>query len=43
MRRSHISERDLMGALRENGATNDLSQVRLAQLERSGNSRVISK
>jgi hypothetical protein len=33
MRRSHISEHDLMGALRENGATNDLSQVKLARLE----------
>jgi len=41
MRQSHISERDLMGALRENGGTEDLSEVRLARLERSGNISVI--
>lgn len=41
MRKSHISERDLMGALRENGGVDDLNQVRLARLERSGNISVV--
>ena len=41
MRKSHISERDLMGALRENAGTEDISEVRLARLERSGNISVV--
>lgn len=43
MRRSHISEKDLMGALRENGRLDDVSQVKLARLERSGNISIIPK
>lgn len=41
MRRSHISRKDLMSALRENGRTDDVAAVRLARLERSGNISVI--
>lgn len=42
MQKSHISERDLMGALRENGGVDDITQVRLARLERSGNISVVA-
>lgn len=42
MQKSHISERDLMGALRENGGVDDIAQVRLARLERSGNISVVA-
>ncbi|NBD95369.1 MAG: DUF421 domain-containing protein [Gammaproteobacteria bacterium] len=42
MRKSHISERDLKGALRENGGVDDIERVRLARLERSGNISVVS-
>lgn len=41
MRKSHMSELDLMGALRENGGTEDLGEVKVARLERSGNISVI--
>jgi uncharacterized membrane protein YcaP (DUF421 family) len=41
MRKSHISERDLMGAVRESGGLEDLHRVRLARLERSGNISVV--
>lgn len=41
MRKSHISERDLMGALRENGGIAELDQVKLARMERSGNISVV--
>lgn len=37
MRRSHISEKDLMSALRENAQVTEVKQVRVARLERSGN------
>ena len=43
MRKSHISERDLMGAVRENGGVDSLDRVRLARLERSGNISVVAK
>lgn len=42
MRRSHISERDLMSALHEKGV-DQLSQVKVARLERSGHISVITK
>lgn len=42
MRTSHISERDLMGALREKGGVDGLEQVKLARLERSGNISVVA-
>ena len=41
MRRGHISERDLMGALRENAKMTDPGRVKLATLERSGDISVI--
>jgi uncharacterized membrane protein YcaP (DUF421 family) len=41
MSAGHISEKDLMSALRENGKANDLSRVKLARLERSGNISVL--
>jgi uncharacterized membrane protein YcaP (DUF421 family) len=37
----HISEKDLMSAIRENAKVDDLSKVKLARLERSGNISVI--
>lgn len=37
MRRGHISEKDLKSALRENAKVDDLSRVKQAILERSGN------
>lgn len=43
MRRSHLSDNDLETALRENGRTDDLSRVREARLERSGNISVITR
>lgn len=43
MRASHISEQDLMSALRENGQVNDVRRVELARLERSGNISVITR
>ena len=43
MRRAYISENDLMGALRENAGTADLSKVKEARLERSGNIVAILK
>lgn len=41
MRKSHISERDLMGAVRENGGVDKIEQVKLARMERSGNISVV--
>ncbi|MEJ7928622.1 YetF domain-containing protein [Ramlibacter sp. AN1015] len=41
MRKSHVSEGDLMLALRENGKTDDLARVRVARLERSGSISVL--
>lgn len=41
MRQSNISEKDLLGALRENGSLNSPGEVRQARLERSGNISVI--
>ena len=41
MRRGHISEKDLRSALRENARTEDISGVKRATLERSGNISVI--
>jgi len=41
MRSGHISEKDLMSALRENAQVNDVAHVELARLERSGNISVI--
>lgn len=43
LRESHISEQDLMSALRENGAVDDVRRVELARLERSGNISVITR
>lgn len=43
MRGGHISEKDLLSALRENGRVDDVGKVRLARLERSGNISVILK
>jgi uncharacterized membrane protein YcaP (DUF421 family) len=41
MRRSHISEKDLMSAPRENGQVDEFGKVKWARLERSGNISVI--
>jgi len=41
MRRHHISEKDLLSALRINAKTTDLRHVGLACLERSGDVSVI--
>lgn len=41
MRRAHISEKDLRGAMRENGQIDDISLIKRAQLERSGNISVL--
>ncbi|MFN2325877.1 MAG: DUF421 domain-containing protein [Gemmatimonadales bacterium] len=41
LRRSHISEKDLMSAVRENGGVEQLSRVKLARLERSGNISIV--
>ncbi len=43
MRRAYISEKDLKGALRENAGVNDVSKVKEARLERSGNIIAILK
>ncbi len=43
MRKSHVSEGDLMLALRESGNTDDLTRVRAARLERSGSISVLLK
>ncbi|WP_376690614.1 DUF421 domain-containing protein [Wenzhouxiangella sp. EGI_FJ10409] len=42
MRKSHISERDLMSAVRENGGIDRLDNVKLARMERSGNISVVA-
>lgn len=41
MRSSNITRRDLLGALRSNARTDDLSRVQVARLERSGEISVI--
>jgi uncharacterized membrane protein YcaP (DUF421 family) len=43
MATAHVTERDLRGALRAQGKTEDLGQVRLATLERSGDISVITR
>lgn len=43
MQSGHISQKDLMLALRENGQVDNVTQVKLARLERSGNISVIRK
>lgn len=43
MRRSQLTENDLLSALREEASIEDVSQVRVARLERSGNVSVILK
>lgn len=43
MRASHISEKDLMSALRENAGVNSLEKVETARIERSGNINAILK
>lgn len=43
MRRNHISEKDLLSALRLNGQVTELRGVSLATLERSGDVSVISE
>lgn len=43
MKRAYISEKDLKGALRENAGVNDVSEVKEARLERSGNIVAILK
>jgi uncharacterized membrane protein YcaP (DUF421 family) len=43
MRHGHISEKDLKSALRENAKLDDVSRVRRALLERSGNISAILK
>lgn len=43
MRGGHISEQDLKGELRESARVEDVSKVKLARLERSGNISVILK
>jgi uncharacterized membrane protein YcaP (DUF421 family) len=43
MATSHLTERDLEGALRSEGKTEDVSEVRLATLERSGDISVIPR
>lgn len=43
MKKSHISEKDLMCALREGSGIEDLSQVGQACLERSGNISIITR
>ena len=41
MCKSHVSERDLMSAVRENGGVEKIDQVKLARMERSGNISVV--
>lgn len=43
MRKSHIGERDLLGALRSEGNVTDPSEVQEARLERSGDISVIKR
>lgn len=43
MRSSHISEKDLMGALRSQSGINTLDDIKEARLERSGDISVIKK
>jgi uncharacterized membrane protein YcaP (DUF421 family) len=43
MATAHVTERDLRGALRAQGKVEDLGQVRLATLERSGDISVITR
>jgi uncharacterized membrane protein YcaP (DUF421 family) len=43
MATSHVTERDLEGALRSEGKTEDVTEVRLATLERSGDISVIPR
>lgn len=43
MRKSHIGENDLMSALRSNGQVLDVSEVKVAHFERSGDISVIKK
>lgn len=43
MRESHISEKDLMSALRENAGVDSLEKVQTARIERSGNINAILK
>ena len=43
MRKSHIGENDLMSALRSNGQILDISEVKVAHFERSGDISVIRK
>ncbi|MBW3635236.1 MAG: DUF421 domain-containing protein [Armatimonadetes bacterium] len=43
MRSSHISENDLMGALRASAQIDDASQVKVAYLERSGDISAIKR
>lgn len=43
MRRSHLSEQDLMQTLRLNGKTADVAKVKTARLERNGDVSVILK
>lgn len=43
MAAAHLTERDLRGALRLRGNTDDVAEVRLATLERSGDISVISR
>lgn len=42
MNAAHISEHDLLAALRLCGGTDDVSRVRLAQLERTGEISVLA-
>ncbi len=42
MRKSNISEKDLLSAVRENAGMQGLQKVRLATLERSGNISVVA-
>ncbi len=43
MRKSHVGERDLLGALRANGRLEDPVDVRVARLERDGDISVIER
>lgn len=43
MRRSHIGENDLLGALHANGQVTDVSEVKLARFERNGDISVIKR
>jgi uncharacterized membrane protein YcaP (DUF421 family) len=43
MKKSHVTETDLHGALRRNGSVTNVSDVKVAYLERNGNFSVIKK